>query len=36
MKGMYELRLYDQTLMTFSLKEQGVMGLIAEIISVDE
>ncbi|MCL2654814.1 MAG: helix-turn-helix domain-containing protein [Coriobacteriia bacterium] len=32
----YELRLYDTTLVTFSLKEQGIEGLTARIISVNE
>lgn len=34
MNDMYKLKIYDQTLMTFSLEEKGLEGLIATIYSV--
>jgi hypothetical protein len=35
-KNMYELRLYDTALMTFTLEERGIEGLVAEIHTVAE
>lgn len=35
MENTYELRLFDDTLLTFSLYEQGLEGLTAHILSVD-
>jgi transcriptional regulator with XRE-family HTH domain len=32
----YELRLYDKHLLTFTLEEQGIAGLVAEILNTDE
>ncbi len=32
----YSLRLYDEELMTFSMKESGLLGMQAEVISVNE
>ena len=32
----YELRLYDKPLLTFTLEEQGIAGLVAEILTTDE
>lgn len=32
----YELRLYDSILLTFMLEEQGIAGLVAEILTLDE
>ncbi|MCL1909233.1 MAG: hypothetical protein FWG12_07725 [Holophagaceae bacterium] len=34
MKTTYELRLYDKRLMTFSLEESGIKGLVAEVAEV--
>ena len=31
MISLYELRLYDETLLTFSMAEKGLEGLVAEI-----
>jgi len=36
MINQYELRLYDTTLMTFSLEEEGIEGLTAKILSVSD
>ena len=35
-EGIYELRLYDTPLLTFSLTQRGIEGLIAEILAVNE
>ena len=32
----YELRLYDKTLIIFTLEERGIEGLVSEIISINE
>lgn len=32
----YELRLYDKPLLTFTLEEKGIAGLVGEILTVDE
>ncbi len=32
----YELRLYDKQLITFTLEERGIAGLVAEILTIDE
>jgi hypothetical protein len=36
MESIYELRLYDQILMTFVLETRGIEGLIAETFTADE
>lgn len=36
MSNQYELRLYDTTLMTFSLEEESIEGLTAKILSVND
>ena len=36
MNNEYELRLYDMPLITFTLEEQGIAGLVAKIITTDE
>lgn len=36
MNDVYEIRLYDTTLMTFSLESRGIEGLVTEILTVDE
>lgn len=36
MTNRYELRLYDTTLLTFSLEEEGIEGLTARILSINE
>ena len=36
MTNQYELRLYDTTLLTFSLAEEGIEGLSAKILSVND
>lgn len=36
MSNIYELKLYNQTLLTFSFEEKGLSGLVAEIKSIDE
>ncbi len=36
MSNAYNLKLYDDTLVTFSLKEKGLEGLTAEVISFDD
>ena len=36
MENTYELRLYDTPLLTFTLEERGIEGLVAEIITVNE
>ncbi len=36
MTNQYELRIYDTTLLSFSLKEEGIEGLSAEILSVND
>ena len=35
-KNIYELRLYDEPLMAFTLEERGIEGLVAKIIKVNE
>ena len=35
-EGIYELRLYDTPLLTFSLTQRGIEGLLAEILAVNE
>ena len=36
MSDIYELRLYDTPLLTFSMQERGIEGLVAEVLAVDE
>ena len=36
MSSVYELRIYNQTLVTFELKENGLEGLTASVLSVNE
>lgn len=36
MENVYEIRLYDTPLITFSLENKGIEGLVAEILTVDE
>ena len=36
MSDVYELRLYDETLMIFSLFEKGLEGLVGEVLYVNE
>ena len=36
MRNIYDLRLYDDTLITFSLEENGLEGLQADILSTDD
>lgn len=36
MASQYELRLYDTVLMTFSLEEEGIEGLAAKILSIND
>jgi transcriptional regulator with XRE-family HTH domain len=36
MGNIYELRLYDTPLLTFSLEERGIEGLVAEILTANE
>ena len=36
MTNRYELRLYDTTLLTFSLEEQGIEGLTACVLSIND
>lgn len=36
MSNIYELRIYNQTLVTFELKENGLEGLTASVLSVNE
>ena len=35
MDNAYELRLYDTPLITFTLEEQGIAGLVAETTNID-
>jgi hypothetical protein len=35
MRNIYDLRLFDDTLITFSLEEKGLEGLQADILSTD-
>jgi hypothetical protein len=35
MKNMYELRLYDTTLMTFGLEARGIEGIVPEILAIN-
>ena len=36
MRNVYDLRLYDDTLITFSLEEKGLEGLQADVLSTDD
>lgn len=36
MEDLYELKLYDETLITFSLQEKGIEGLVANIIDINQ
>ena len=36
MVDLYELRLFDDTLICFSLAKKGIEGLVAEIIYINE